>query len=84
MFKLYYIVKKCHTLNSLFFKQASIVSACGSPLGLGTDIGGSARIPAFNCGIFGHKLTTGEENTIFINSLIIVIIYYHAIKAIIT
>ncbi|XP_025405519.1 fatty-acid amide hydrolase 2-A [Sipha flava] len=43
--------------------EACIVSACGSPLGLGTDIGGSARIPAFNCGIFGHKLTTGLINT---------------------
>lgn len=43
--------------------EASIVSACGSPLGLGTDIGGSARIPAFNCGVFGHKLTTGYINT---------------------
>lgn len=43
--------------------EGSIVSACGSPLGLGTDIGGSARIPAFNCGVFGHKLTTGFINT---------------------
>lgn len=45
-----------------YLSQACIVSACGSPLGLGTDIGGSARIPAFNCGIFGHKLTTGNIN----------------------
>ncbi|XP_050525931.1 fatty-acid amide hydrolase 2-A [Daktulosphaira vitifoliae] len=43
--------------------ETSIVSGCGSPLGLGTDIGGSARIPAFNCGVFGHKLTTGLINT---------------------
>ncbi|XP_050424610.1 fatty-acid amide hydrolase 2-A [Adelges cooleyi] len=43
--------------------ESSLVSASGSPLGLGTDIGGSARIPAFNCGIFGHKLTTGIINT---------------------
>lgn len=39
--------------------EASIVSACGSPLGIGTDIGGSVRMPAFYCGIFGHKATTG-------------------------
>lgn len=56
-------------INTLIYlPQASIVSACGSPLGLGTDIGGSARIPAFNCGIFGHKLTTGNASTAFIFS----------------
>ncbi|XP_046396859.1 fatty-acid amide hydrolase 2-like [Ischnura elegans] len=39
--------------------EACLVSACGSPIGIGTDIGGSLRMPAFFCGIFGHKPTTG-------------------------
>nr|XP_018917434.1 PREDICTED: fatty-acid amide hydrolase 2 [Bemisia tabaci] len=43
--------------------EASIVSACGSPIGLGTDIGGSCRMPAFYCGIFSHKPTTGLIST---------------------
>lgn len=29
----------------------------------GTDIGGSIRMPAYYCGIFGHKPTTGLVNT---------------------
>jgi Asp-tRNA(Asn)/Glu-tRNA(Gln) amidotransferase A subunit family amidase len=29
-------------------------------MGIGTDIGGSIRGPAFYCGIFGHKPTTGN------------------------
>lgn len=43
--------------------EASIVSCCGSPIGLGTDIGGSARLPAYFCGVYGHKLTGGLINT---------------------
>ncbi|KAK9752655.1 Amidase [Popillia japonica] len=35
--------------------EASLIAACGSPLGIGTDLGGSIRIPAHRCGIFGHK-----------------------------
>lgn len=39
--------------------EASLIAAAASPLGIGTDIGGSIRIPACCCGIFGHKPTTG-------------------------
>ncbi|XP_063916552.1 fatty-acid amide hydrolase 2-A-like isoform X3 [Zophobas morio] len=35
--------------------EGSIIAACGSPMGIGTDIGGSLRIPAFMCGLFAHK-----------------------------
>lgn len=39
--------------------EAAILAACASPFGIGSDIGGSIRMPAFYCGIFGHKPTTG-------------------------
>lgn len=39
--------------------EGCIVSACGSPLGLGSDIGGSIRMPAFFNGVFGHKPSPG-------------------------
>lgn len=35
--------------------EGSIIGLGASPIGLGSDIGGSIRIPAFFCGIFGHK-----------------------------
>uniref|UniRef100_A0A1Y1LJG2 Amidase domain-containing protein n=1 Tax=Photinus pyralis TaxID=7054 RepID=A0A1Y1LJG2_PHOPY len=56
--------------------EAAIIAACGVPFGIGNDWGGSIRIPAFACGIFGHKPTcdliptrgvvyrTGKEPTI--------------------
>ena len=37
--------------------EAAIIAAGGSPFGIGTDIGGSIRIPAAFCGIAGHKPT---------------------------
>jgi amidase len=35
--------------------EASIIAACGSPIGLGTDLGGSIRIPAAFCRIAGLR-----------------------------
>ena len=39
--------------------EGSIIAAAGTPFGLGSDIGGSIRMPAFFNGIFGHKPTGG-------------------------
>ncbi|KAJ6648167.1 Fatty-acid amide hydrolase 2 [Pseudolycoriella hygida] len=43
--------------------EAALIAACGTAFGIGTDIGGSIRMPAFYCGIFGHKPTVGIVNT---------------------
>jgi amidase len=40
--------------------EAAIIAACGSPLGLGTDAGGSIRIPAHYCGLAALKPTAGR------------------------
>ena len=39
--------------------EGALVSAGGSPFGLGSDVGGSIRMPAFFNGIFGHKPSAG-------------------------
>jgi len=39
--------------------EGAIVGAGASPFGLGTDVAGSIRIPAFCNGVFGHKPTGG-------------------------
>jgi fatty acid amide hydrolase 2 len=39
--------------------DAAIVSACGVPFAVGSDIGGSIRIPATYNGIFGFKPSQG-------------------------
>lgn len=39
--------------------EAAIIAANGSPFGLGTDGGGSIRVPAHYCGIAGIKPTQG-------------------------
>lgn len=40
--------------------EAAIIAAGGSPLGLGSDSGGSIRLPAHNCGLAGLKPTAGR------------------------
>ncbi|XP_054715877.1 fatty-acid amide hydrolase 2-A-like [Uloborus diversus] len=39
--------------------EAALIAAAGSVIGLGTDLGGSIRLPAFFTGIFGHKPSQG-------------------------
>lgn len=39
--------------------EAALLGAGASPLGLGSDIAGSIRIPAMFCGAWGHKATGG-------------------------
>ncbi|MFW5740001.1 MAG: amidase, partial [Myxococcota bacterium] len=39
--------------------EGAIIAAGGTPFGLGSDVGGSIRMPAFFNGIFGHKPTGG-------------------------
>jgi len=39
--------------------EGALIGAGAAPFGLGSDIGGSIRMPSFFCGIFGHKPTGG-------------------------
>ncbi|KAH9378075.1 hypothetical protein HPB48_022570 [Haemaphysalis longicornis] len=41
--------------------EGSLLSAAGALLGVGTDIGGSIRLPSTYCGTFGHMTTPGIQ-----------------------
>jgi fatty acid amide hydrolase 2 len=49
----------CHIAGGSSGGEGSIIGAGASPFGLGSDIGGSIRMPAFFNGVFGHKPTAG-------------------------
>jgi Asp-tRNA(Asn)/Glu-tRNA(Gln) amidotransferase A subunit family amidase len=40
--------------------EGALIGFKGSPLGIGTDVGGSIRCPAAHCGIYGFKPTAGR------------------------
>lgn len=46
---------------SLAGGEGSILGAGASVIGIGSDIGGSIRIPCFFNGIFGHKPSLGKK-----------------------
>ncbi|GFQ67726.1 fatty-acid amide hydrolase 2 [Trichonephila clavata] len=39
--------------------EAALLTSAGAIIGIGTDIGGSIRIPSAFCGIYGHKPSSG-------------------------
>ncbi len=43
--------------------EGAIIGSGASPFGLGGDVGGSIRLPAFFNGVFGHKATGGTVPT---------------------
>jgi fatty acid amide hydrolase 2 len=43
--------------------EGAVIGSGGVPFGLGSDLAGSIRVPAFCCGVFGHKPSVGVVPT---------------------
>lgn len=54
----------CRTVGGSSGGAGCIVSAAGVPFAVGSDIGGSIRLPSFMNGIFGHKTSPGLSEKI--------------------
>jgi hypothetical protein len=50
--------------------EGVLVASAASPFGIGNDIGGSIRIPATMCGIFGLKPTNFPNHTLPVDGLV--------------
>ncbi len=42
--------------------EAALLASGGSPFGIGSDIAGSLRVPAHNCGIYSIKVIRDESD----------------------
>jgi amidase len=40
--------------------ESALIACHGSPMGVGTDIGGSIRVPAAHCGLYGIKVSVAR------------------------
>lgn len=55
----HFVVHACRIVGGSSGGEAALIAAGASPCGVGSDVGGSIRMPAAFNGIFGHKPTGG-------------------------